>query len=185
MNDTQILDLFFARNEQAIQQTAEQYGAYCGSIARNILQNDQDVEECLNDAWLGAWNSIPPKRPEHLASFLGRLTRNRAIDIRRTRTREKRGGDSVSLALEELAEVLPAGDDPEEQVMQKELSRCIDRFLSSLNETERRMFLCRYWYFDRIEDIARRFGCRTGTVKSALHRTRIKLRQYLQKEELL
>ena len=185
MEDKDIIGLYRAREEAAISRTAEKYGGYCGSIARNILENEEDVEECLNDAWLGAWNTIPPKEPENLATYLGKLTRNRAIDLRRSRTRVKRGGDTVTLALEELRDCIPGGSDPERAVLGQELTRALNRFLGTLPATERSVFLCRYWYLDDIAAIGSSFGFRQSKVKSMLHRTRTKLRTYLQKEGLL
>ena len=185
MEDRQILDLYWARDEAAIAQTSQKYGGYCGSIARNILQNEEDAEECVNDAWLGAWNSIPPKRPENLAAYLGKLTRCKAIDRWRAIHREKRGGDSVTVALEELAEVLPAGENPERSLLQKELTETVNRFLGQLPPVERSVFLCRYWYLDGIPEISGSFGFSRSKTKSMLHRIRKKLRDYLQKEGLL
>ena len=185
MEDRQIIALYWTRDEDAIARTAEKYGGYCGSIARNILQNEQDAEECLNDAWLGAWNSIPPKKPENLAAYLGRLTRSKAIDRWRALHREKRGGDSVTLALDELSEILPAGEDPERSVLQKELAGSVRRFLAELPTVERNVFLCRYWYFDGVDAISENFGFSRSKTKSMLHRIRKKLQRFLQKEGLL
>lgn len=185
VEDRQIVALYFSRDEQAIARTAEKYGAYCGSIAGNILQNEQDTEECLNDTWLSAWNSIPPKRPENLAAYLGKITRLHAIDRWRALHARKRGGDSVTLALEELEEVLPSGNNPEQAALTEELSRTIHEFLSSLPTTERNLFLCRYWYFDGIAAISKNFGFRENTTKTKLYRIRRKLQRFLQKEGLL
>lgn len=185
MEDRQILDLYWARDEAAITQTSQKYGAYCGSIARNILQNEEDAEECLSDAWLSAWNTIPPKRPENLAAYLGKLTRGKAIDRWRAIRREKRGGDSVTLALEELADILCARDNPEDSLLHRELAESINRFLGELPTVERSVFLCRYWYFDGIPEIGQSFGFSRSKTKSMLHRIRKKLQQFLQKEGLL
>ena len=185
MEDRQIIELYWSRDETAIARTAEKYSGYCGLIARNILQNEQDAEECVNDAWLGAWNSIPPKRPENLPAYLGRLTRSKAIDRWRAIHREKRGGDRVTLAVEELSEVLPAGDDPEQSVLQRELAQTVNRFLAGLPVTERSVFLCRYWYFDDLAAISASFGFSRSKTKSMLHRIRKKLQQFLKEEGLL
>ncbi len=185
MEDKAIVALYFQRNTDAIRQSAERYGNYCKAIARNILQNEQDEEECVNDALLSAWNSIPPNRPENLGAYLGKLTRGKAIDRWRSLRREKRGGSSVTLALEEIAEVIPAGGGPEQELFRKELTRAIHRFLDSLGETERNVFLCRYWYFEEIGGICASFNFSRSKVESMLHRTREKLKRFLQKEELI
>lgn len=185
MDDRQIIELYFRRDPDAIDRSAEKYGRYCGHIARNILNNEQDAEECVNDAWFSAWNSIPPRRPEHLGAYLGKLTRSKAIDRWRAQHRRKRGGSSADLALDELSELIPSGESPEGELMQKEIARTVNRFLAGLPETERSVFLCRYWYFEEIPQICARFGFSRSKVHSMLHRTRVKLRKYLQKEELL
>ena len=185
MEDKQIIELYWERNQEAISQTAEKYGNYCTAIARNILQTEEDAEECVNDTWLGAWNSIPPKRPEHLPGFLGKLTRYKAIDCWRSQHREKRGGCAVTIALDEIAEVMPSGDGLEQDVLNQELVQAINRFLASLTAAERNVFIVRYWYLEDIAGISERFGFSYGKVHSMLHRTRNKLRQYLQKENLL
>lgn len=185
MEDKKIIALYFDRNTEAIERSAERYGSYCKAIARNILQNEQDEEECVNDALLSAWNSIPPSRPENLGAYLGKLTRSKAIDRWRALRREKRGGTAVTVALEEIAEVIPAGDGPEQAVMRKELTQAIHRFLGSLGETERDVFLCRYWYFEDINGICSRFDFSRSKVESMLHRSRYKLKRFLQKEELI
>ena len=185
MDDRDIIELYWRRDALAIDRTAEKYGSYCTKIAWNILQNEEDAEECVNDTWLGAWNSIPPQRPNRLAAFLGKLARCKAIDRWRTQTREKRGGGSVTLALEELSEVLSTGDGPEQTLLQKELQETANRFLASLSSAERDVFLCRYWYFDSLETISEHFGFSLGKVKSMLLRLRKRLREKLEKEELI
>ena len=185
MEDETIIDLYWERNPLAIDRSSEKYGNYCSTIARNILQSEEDSEECVNDTWLGAWNSIPPKRPNNLATFLGKITRSKAIDRWRTEHREKRGGCTISIALDEIAEAIPAGGSPEQEVMRKELARAIDRFLDALPELERNVFLCRYWYFESISEISERFDFSYGKVKSMLLRTRKKLRDFLKEEDML
>ncbi len=185
MDDQNIMDLYWERNAAAIDRTAEQYGSYCTAIARNILQNEEDAEECVNDTWLGAWNSIPPKRPENLGAYLGKLTRSKAIDRWRARHREKRGGWTVTLALEEIAEVIPSNASLEGELLKQELIQTINRFLDTLPETERNVFLCRYWYFEEITDVCERFGFSRNKTNLMLHRTRNKLRKFLKQEDLL
>ena len=185
MEDEQIVQLYWERSYRAISETAYKYGTYCRSIAQNILQNPEDAEEIVNDTWLGAWNAMPPHRPGVLSTFLGKLTRRISIDRFRTRTRHKRGGDTVTLALEELNECVPGGQDIQQELEQRELERAIDRFLDTLPDRERRIFLCRYWYLDDIAAISARFGFTRSKVKSMLYRIRNKLRTHLQEEGYL
>ena len=185
MEDKHILELYWERNPTAIDQTVKQHGKYCAAIARNILENEADVEECVNDALLAAWSSIPPKRPENLGAYLGKLTRSKAIDRWRALRREKRGGSAVSLAWEEIEEVIPDGTGLEDAVLKQELVQAVRHFLASLSETERNVFLCRYWYFEEISTLCTRFGFTRSKVHSMLHRTRNKLKRFLQKEDLL
>ncbi|MBQ7230767.1 MAG: sigma-70 family RNA polymerase sigma factor [Oscillospiraceae bacterium] len=185
MEDEQIVQLYWERSDRAISETAYKYGTYCRSIAQNILQNPEDAEEIVNDTWLGAWNAMPPHRPGVLSTFLGKLTRRISIDRFRTRTRHKRGGDTVTLALEELNECVPGGQDIQQELEQRELVRAIDRFLDTLPDRERRIFLCRYWYLDDIAAISARFGFTRSKVKSMLYRIRNKLRTHLQEEGYL
>lgn len=185
MEDETIIDLYWERNPLAIDRTSEKYGNYCSTIARNILRNEEDSEECVNDTWLGAWNSIPPKRPKNLATFLGKITRSKAIDRWRTEHREKRGGGTVLLALDEIAEIIPAGSNPEQSILERELIQALNRFLAGLPKEARIVFMLRYWFFADIEEIAARLGFSRSKVKSMHHRTRSKLRLFLQKEDLL
>ncbi len=185
MEDERIVELFFARSERAIAEMSTKYGAYCRRIAGNILSSAEDAEECLNDAYLAIWNAIPPARPQVLRTFLGRITRNLALKRHRFNTAERRGGGEVALVLDELRELIPQSDSVEDRVVADELSREIDRFIALLGDTERRMFLRRYWYFDSIKTIADSWGFTQSRVKSALRRTRVKLQKHLEKEGLL
>lgn len=184
MDDNAIIELYWARSENAISETAVKYGGYCFSIAYNILSNREDSEESVNDTYLAAWNTIPPRHPSVLATFLGKMTRYISLDRWRRRSTAKRGGGEVPLALEELDDCIASGESVEQAYENKELLRCVNRFLDTLPETERRVFLCRYWYLDSIPDIAGRFGFSQSKVTSMLHRTRGKLRQELEKEGL-
>lgn len=185
MEDQAIIDLYFVRSEKAISETAVKYGGYCFSIANNILANREDAEECVSDTWLTAWRTIPPKRPSALAVFLGKITRNGAISRWRKRSAEKRGGGEITLALEELKECVADPDTVEESFSRRETVLAFNRLLGNLTETERNVFLRRYWCVDTIADIAASFGFSEGKVKSILHRTRQKLRKALEKEGLL
>lgn len=184
MDDSAILDLYWGRSEEAISETDQKYGSYCYSIAYNILTNNEDAEESVSDTYLAAWNTIPPKRPAVLATFLGKITRRFSIDRWRSRHTDKRGGGELPLALEELDQCLADRTTTEMAYERKRFAIVLNRFLDSLPETERRVFLCRYWYLDPIADIAKQFGFTASKVTSMLHRTRKKLGAALEKEGL-
>ena len=156
MEDSAIIDLYWAREERALSETDAKYGGYCRSIAHNILKNREDSEECVSDTWLHAWNAMPPQRPSILSSFLGRITRNLSFDRCRRQNAEKRGGGSLPLALDELSECVPAPGRVEQALEARELAEAIDRFLRTLPERECSIFLRRYWYVDSVQDIAAR-----------------------------
>ena len=185
MDDKQIVALYWARNELAIEASQQKYGAYCHTIAKNILGNQPDAEEATNDTWLSAWDAMPPHRPALLSTFLGKLTRRIAIDKWRRSHTQKRGGGQTALVLEELAECLPDSSHPEEEAERAELAACIREFILALPAAEQRVFLCRYWYLDSLAAIAQRFGFSEGKVKTMLHRTRKKLQYHLIKEGFL
>lgn len=181
MEDQGILELFFARSEQAIAETDRKYGGYCYSIAYNILSSKEDSEESVSDTYLAAWNLIPPRKPNFLNAFLGKITRHISIDRWRKLNAKKRGGKETVLALEELGECT-ASSDMEAEIAQRELARILNDFLETLPETERHVFLCRYWYLDSIEAIVHATGFTQSKVASMLHRTRGKLRKRLIEE---
>ena len=185
MDDTQIVELYWARKESAIEETEAKYGSYCRSIAGNILNNQDDAEECVNDTWLGAWNSMPPHRPSVLSTFLGKLTRRISIDKWRRTTAKKRGNGQLPLVLSELEDCISDGKSIEEETERKLLNEVIAAFVKSLPETEQKVFLCRYWYMDSVGSIATRFRFSESKVKSMLFRTREKLRVRLEKEGLV
>ena len=185
MNDRDILALYQARDERAITETADKYGAYCAAVARNVLHDPQDEEECVNDTWLTAWNRIPPDLPDVLRVYLGRLTRNISTLRRREKHREKRGGGEVPAALDELAECVDSGEDIEADYRQKELTEAVGRFLSRLPARDCDLFLGRYWFLYPTTELAARTGLEENYVRTVLSRTRHKLRAYLEKEKLL
>ncbi len=185
MDDQAIVDLYFARSEAAIQQTDAKYGPYCYSIAYHILTNNEDAEESVSDTYLAAWNNMPPRRPSVLATFLGKLTRYISLNRWKHRSAQKRGGGEMPLALEELGECVAGNGDVETQFARKETIRAFRRFLDTLPETERRVFLRRYWYLDSNAEICQRFVFSESKVKSMLFRTRKKLHEALEQEGLL
>ena len=182
MNDEQILDLYFARDEQALVETDRKYGGYCFTLANSILHNDQDAEETVSDTYLKAWNAIPPKRPGIFKMFLAKITRNLAFSRWRAYSAEKRGGGEMELVLEELEGCLAAPGGVEDTMNAKELARTIRAFLDTLPEREQDIFLRRYFFVEESETIARRYGMKPATVLRTLSRTRMKLKRYLLKE---
>ncbi len=182
VDDKSIVDLYFQRSELAIFETSKKYGGYCYAIAYGILQNGDDAEECVNDTYNDAWNSIPPHRPALLSAFLGKIARRIAIDKFRKRNAKKRGGGEMPLILDELGECIASEDNIESSLERKRLSEAVASFVKALPETEQKVFLCRYWYMDSINSICKRFGFSESKVKSMLYRTREKLRAMLEKE---
>ena len=185
MNDQQIIDLYWRRSEDAVRETEAKYGPYCRTVAGNILADRLDAEECVSDAWLRAWNAMPPHRPNKLRLFLGKLTRSAACDALRSRTARKRGGGECLLALEELGECVPPVPGAARAVEERELAEILSRFLRALPERDCNVFLRRYWYAEPLEEIARRYGMKLNTVKTRLFRIRGRLRDYLEKEGIL
>lgn len=185
MDDAGIVELLLRRDEAGIFHIDRKYGRYCRQIALNILANQEDAEECVNDTYLTAWRMIPPNRPSVLSGFLGRITRNIAIDRWRSKCADKRGGGEISLTLDELDYCLSGIQNVEDQVIQKELEDVYIRFLNELPVHERRVFLCRYWHFESVSDISERFGFSQSKTKSILFRVRNKLRKCFMKEGLL
>ncbi len=179
MDDQQIVQLYWDRDEQAIAATAAKYGAYCTTIAQNILGSSRDVEECVNDTYLNAWNTIPPHRPGMLSTFLGKITRNLSFNRYKYNMADKRGGGQLPLVLDELAQCVTSTSDIPTSLEQRELTQAINDFLDTLPDDKRNIFVCRYWYTDSIADIAERFHTKAGTVAMTLSRTRAKLREYL------
>ena len=182
MQDEQIIKLYYARDERAITETSSKYDAYCTSIAYNILQNMQDSEECVNDTWLSAWNSIPPARPSVLKTYLGRITRNLALDRWRRGHSDKRGGGQLTVALDEIHEITSSGYDVSDDYLEQEFMRTVNLFLRSLPDRDRNIFIRRYYFADDIPAIAKRFGTSQGNVSKILSRTRQKLKNFLDKE---
>lgn len=181
MEDQGIVELFFDRSEQAIVETDKKYGGYCYTIAYNILASREDSEESVSDTYFSAWNTIPPRKPTFLQAFLGKIARHISIDRWRKQSAQKRGGKEMILALEELGECVDIRG-IEAEITSRELTRVLNGFLASLAETERNVFLCRYWYMDSIETIACITGFSQSKVTSMLHRTRGKLRKKLAEE---
>lgn len=182
MEDNRIVDLYWQRNESAINETATKYGKYLHSISFHILSNNEDAEECVNDTYNDAWQSMPPHRPSILSTFLGKITRRISIDLWRKHSADKRGGGEVALALDELDECVSGNSNVEDEIERQELQQKLNAFLMGLPRLERQVFMCRYWYMDSVSDIAKQFDFSESKVKSMLFRTRNKLRTMLEKE---
>lgn len=180
MDDSKIIELYFERNEQAIRETADKYGKLCHSIAYNILSNHEDSEECVNDAYEGVWNAIPPTRPNNLMSFICKITRNLSLKRLEFMKREKRSR-AVLVSLEELEEVLP-DERYAPGISDEDMGMHIGNFLRSQKEDVRNVFIRKYFFFDSIESIAKRYSFTESKVKNMLFHTRNKLKDYLIKE---
>ena len=185
MVDDMILDLYFARSESAVSETAKKFGNYCFSIAVNILRNEQDAEECVNDAYLKAWQVIPPQRPSNLSSFLGKITRNLSLNKYKERRTKKRGGDEMALLFSELEDCIPSGDSVEQDYESGLVVAAINSFLTSLDSENRMVFVRRYWYADSIKAIAEHFKMSESKVMSMLFRARKTLKTHLEKERVI
>ena len=185
MNDSAIVELYWARSESAILETDQKYGKYCHIIAYNILYSDLDAEECVNDSYLNAWNSMPPHRPAILSTFLGKITRYICLKKWRDKHAQKRGGGEIILAYDELSDCIPSGTQIDEEVENSRITSIINSFLDKLPITEQNVFICRYWYFDSISSISKQFGFSESKTKSMLYRTRKKLRAKLIQEGVL
>ena len=182
MEDKEIVELFLQRREEAIEETSRKYQGYCFSLSRRILADRQDIEEVFSDTLLALWNSIPPEIPRILSAYLARIVRNLSLKKYRDQNAEKRGGGEVTLALEELEGCIPSGEDPAEKWKETQLKECLQRFLQTLPEEERDVFLARYWHLYSIKEIAKYSGYSVSKVKMMLLRDREKLREYLRKE---
>jgi len=185
MEDSQIIDLYWERSETAIGETSKKYSRYCLTISFNILHNNEDAEECVNDTYLNAWNAMPPKRPNCLATFLGKITRNLSLNKFKMYTAEKRGFGQTEIALSELGEAVPSVSSVEQAIEEKELVETLNLFLENLPKQKRILFMQRYWYLMPIKAIAEQVGKSDSQVKSALFRIRNELKLHLEKEGVL
>lgn len=181
MEDSKIISLFFERSEQAIQELDCKYGRAVRKTAANILDDRQDVEECVNDTYLKAWDSIPPQAPNPLAAYVCKIARNLAINRYHANNAEKRGSN-YGIVLDEMEECIPSGVSVETELEAKELTAAINRFLSSLKPEDRFLFVRRYWYADSVTDLAINTNSSVSRISVRLFRLREKLRNQLMKE---
>ena len=184
MKDCEIVELYWRRDEEAIVATRNRYGPYLFRIALGILAGIPDSEECVNDTYLGAWNSMPPHRPAVLQTYLGKLTRRLAIDRYRKNSAQKRGGGQMEQSVEELNDCLPGRISLEQEVESRELTASLDRFLRTMSPEKRRVFLLRYWYALPIAEISTRMGFRETKTVNMLSRIRKSLKSHLEQEEI-
>lgn len=182
MEDHEIIQHFWERDESAIRETLQKFGSYCRSIARGILNNHEDSEDCVNEALMRAWEAIPPKKPQSLCAFLGRITKNIALDRIRASHSEKRGGGELALVYEELDEIIADARSVEDDTERREMMSEISRFLRKSKENDRRAFVLRYWYCRSVDEISRELGIKEENVYVILSRTRVRLRDHLRKE---
>ena len=182
MDDKTIVSLYLARNESAILQTDKKYGNYLMKIAYNILNDREDSKESVNDTYLAAWNSIPPNIPEMLSVYLSRIARRISIDIFRKKNSQKRKSSQLTYSLDEMSDCTSNTPEPDEIIENKRLSEVISAYLYSISELQRNIFICRYYYFDSVKDIAKYCNITESNVKTTLYRLRNGLREYLLKE---
>lgn len=183
MDDSTIIDLYWARSEQAIRETELKYSKLFYQIASHILHDPADAEECVNDTYLGAWNTIPPTRPRELAAFLCRIARNLALRKYQQIHAAKRN-PAVAVSYEELEACLSDRQSGGQHELDDRLADCINRFLDTLDREPRKVFIRRYWYFDSVQEIMHRFQMSKSKVESMLFRTRQKLRIWIEEEGL-
>lgn len=181
LEDSKIIELFFERSEQAIVELSEKYGNICSRVSKNILKNELDAEECVNDAYLAAWNTIPPQEPSPLLTYICRIVRNLSLKKYHSNTALKRN-NFYDATLDELVECIASNVTIEDEVFAKELAQKLNDFLVSLRQKERVMFVRRYWYCDSVSEIASCFHMGSNAVSVRLLRIREKLRKYLKKE---
>ncbi len=183
MEDAQIIDLYFERDEEAIRQTEIKYGAYLMTIATNILRDEEDCKECVNDSYFKLWSAIPPTRPQIFKAFAGRITRNQALNMYEAMNADRRGNMPVNEVIDEMAEVIPdALTNVESEVICSETLRCINDFLAKQSAQARIIFVRRYWYMISISDIATALAISESKVKMTLKRMRDRLADHLAKE---
>lgn len=181
MDDSAIIEMYWQRNQCAIDETNKKYGGYCFAVANNILGNKEDSDECVNDTWLRAWNVIPPKKPDIFKAFLAKITRNLSFDRYKRINAAKRGGE-MRIILDELSECVSGRDTTEEALDKKILGESISRFLRTASDRDRGIFIRRYFYAEAVADIAESYGITPNNASAVLSRTRAGLRKHLEKE---
>ena len=182
MDDDKIVGLYFERDERAIKETDDKYGAYLMKISLNILGSEADGEENVNDTYMKAWTSIPPNRPENLGAYLGKLSRNLALNKYKAKYADRRAANEYARSVDELDDCTPSKNGVDDELLTAELTRSINEFLYSQKKEIRNVFVCRYFFCDSVENISRHFGYSQNKVKSMLLRARRRLKLHLEKE---
>jgi RNA polymerase sigma-70 factor (ECF subfamily) len=185
VTDTELINLYLERSENALRETEKQYGSYCRAIAMSILHNAEDSDECVNDVYLKVWEAIPPRQPNVFSAFIGKITRNLSLDRYRKKHSKKCGSGETALMLSELEACIPSALSVENEVDVNILAETIDTFLNSIRQDDMTYFMCRYWYGRTVPEIAKRFKASESKVKMSLHRTRKKLKTELEKKGVL
>ncbi len=183
MDDSRIVDLYWARDERAISESDAKYGRMLSALSYSLLSSREDAEECVNDTYLDAWGAMPDARPEYLGAFLSKITRRISIDRFRQKHREKRGG--IDNLTDELTDCIPANESQDVEYDSRKIKQVMDKFLRSLPREKRAIFILRYFYSKSVEEIALQTGLGASNVKTTLYRLREQLRQRLEAEELL
>lgn len=184
MEDSKIIDLFFERSEKAIVELSKKYGSVCMKVSMNVLNNRQDAEECVNDSYMGVWNRIPPEKPNPLLAFVCRIVRNISINRYKKNNTQKRKSN-YDLCLDELENYVSSRNDVEEEFEEGEITAYIDDFLDSQSQTNRMIFVRRFWYMDSYEQIANASGIKEGAIRTRLSRVKAELKKYLEKRGVI
>ena len=182
MKDEEIIALYKKRSQRAVEETQKKYQSYCGTIANRILKNPQDCEECLNDTWLKAWETIPPVIPAALSAYLAKIARNTAINMYKKKYAGKRIDDRMMISMEELKECIVGKDTVESQIEEKVVVEVLNKYLGELPSLERKIFVRRYFYMDTMKEIGLLYGMKESYVKTLLFRSRKKLKKDFEKE---
>ncbi len=181
MEDIQIVDLYWQRDETAIEKTDEKYGKLCYRLANNILQQNEDSEECVNDTYMKIWNSIPNDRPNYFSAYICTITKRLALDKMRYLKRNRRYSP-YDVSIDELRDIVSGRETPEDELMARMAIKSVNHFLEGLSTRNRNVFIRRYWYYDSVEDISEMFNMKQNTVATILFRTRKALKEYLRKD---
>ena len=184
MDDQAIIALYWSRDQRALGESQQKYGPFCLRLSENILACREDAEECVNDTWQRAWDTMPPQRPGSLRAYLSRICRNLSLDRWRRRKAQKRG-EGLEVLLEELEDCVPASPSAEEAAENREITRCVGVWLASLEREDRTVFLRRYWYGQQVKEIARQAGCTPQKMAQRLYRLRLSLREALEQEGIV